>query len=149
MPDSQIETFDLIEALRESCADVGGIALSRGVEFELTCQDGPLDIRGDRLFITEAIKNLIDNALKHGGENLSSVKVEMHEVDGYASITIGDDGKGLSPDQSEAAMGRFSQLDPSDESGLGLAIVASVAERHGGDLVINPAGQGASLTFRI
>lgn len=66
-----------------------------------------------------------------------------------AVVTVSDDGRGLQPEQSEATFGRFSQVRPSDGSGLGLAIAASVAERHGGSLVINKVRAGASLSLCI
>ena len=149
MPDSRKEQFDLTTELQKVCTEIVPWVLSRGVEFELVAADHPLEMKGDRIFIAEAIKNLIDNSLKHGGPELSMITVELQEGDGVALITVRDDGIGLSPDESEAALGRFSQLEPTDGSGLGLAITASVAERHDGSLVINPVDKGASLTLQV
>ena len=79
----------------------------------------------------------------------SSCEKSDHVTESRAAITVRDDGKGLSPDESEAALGRFSQLEPSEGSGLGLAIAASVAARHDGSLLINSVDKGASLTLRL
>lgn len=143
------EQFDLTAELRKICADAGPGVLLRGVDFELAAPDYPIETSGDRVFIAEAIKNLIDNALKHGGDGLTSITVDLQNREGSALITVTDDGKGLSPEDREAALGRFSQVEPTDGSGLGLAIAASVAERHNGSLEINPVENGASLTFRV
>ncbi|GGE62347.1 sensor histidine kinase [Actibacterium pelagium] len=149
MQDGQKEQFDLTVELQKTCAEVGPDVMSRGVEFSLDAPDHPIAISGDRVFIAEAVKNLIHNALKHGGDQLTSISVTLTDIKDAAFITVQDDGKGLSPADSKAALGRFSQVEPSEGSGLGLAIAASVAERHGGALVINKVDRGASLTFSV
>lgn len=149
VPDSQFTRFDINETVQEVCAQIGPELLSQGLEFELSAPDGAVPIKGDQVFISEALKNLIDNAIKHGGATLSMVSVTLRDEDKHIAITVSDDGKGLSPDNAEAALGRFSQVEPSDGSGLGLAIAATVAEQHGGSLTINPVETGASLTMRM
>lgn len=143
------ETFDLGTLTRELCAEIGPSILSRGIDFELIESATALPVNGDRVFVCEAIRNLIDNALKHGGPRLSSISVELGEDVGSARVTVQDDGIGLSPADRDAAFGRFSQITPSTGSGLGLAITASVAERHGGRLEIEPAEIGARISLKI
>lgn len=149
MPDSHRTQFDLAGLLRSIGADVGPEVLSRDIGFELVSPDHPVAMTGDQVFIAEAIKNMIDNALKHGGHKLSFIVVRLREDGNKALITVYDDGKGLTPEESELALERFSQVEPSQGSGLGLAIAAAVAERHGGKLVIDPVEKGASLTLSI
>ncbi|MCB1357595.1 MAG: sensor histidine kinase [Maritimibacter sp.] len=143
------ETFDLGTLTRELCAEIGPSILSRGIDFELIESATVLPVNGDRVFICEAVRNLIDNALKHGGPRLSSISVELAEGDGSARVTVKDDGIGLSPQDRDAAFGRFSQVKPAAGSGLGLAITASVAERHGGKLQIERVAQGARISLDI
>ncbi|MDP7151135.1 MAG: sensor histidine kinase [Paracoccaceae bacterium] len=138
---------DLREIVETTCADVGARILTQGIDFKVALPNQPIRIDGDRVFLAEAIKNLIDNAAKHGGKNLSAISVSLSRQADHVSVTVSDDGKGLTPDQSKVAFGRFSQVEPSDGSGLGLAIAASVAERHNGSLVINPVEAGASLSL--
>lgn len=138
---------DLREIVETTCADVGARILTQGIDFKVALPNQPIRIDGDRVFLAEAIKNLIDNAAKHGGKNLSAISVSLSRQADHVSVTVSDDGKGLTPDQSTVAFGRFSQVEPSDGSGLGLAIAASVAERHNGSLVINPVETGASLSL--
>ncbi|MEX0348190.1 MAG: sensor histidine kinase [Paracoccaceae bacterium] len=142
-----LEPVDLRDVVQDICAEFGPTILSRGLEFEFNAPDYPINVSGDRLFLTEAIKNLIDNALKHGGPDLTQIAVNITHSNGDAIVTIKDDGKGLKPEQSETAFGRFSQVEPSDGSGLGLAIAMSVAERHGGRLVIDRVTKGASISL--
>ena len=146
---ASFETFDLCLLIQETCADMGPILLSQGFDFEMSTPDGAVDVHGDRMFVGEAIKNLIDNALKHGGANMSTIKVQLSHTAGLAQVTVSDDGKGIPNDQREAAFRRFSQVGPSEGSGLGLAIAGSVAERHNGTLRINSVDAGASLTLSL
>ncbi|SLN35557.1 Sensor protein QseC [Falsiruegeria litorea R37] len=143
------QSFDLTLLVRQTCADMGPIVLKEDIDFGVSVPDAPVVVQGDPLFVTEAIKNLIDNALKHGGKTLSVIKVALTCHDGIAQITVEDNGKGLIPEQADAAFRRFSQIEPSEGSGLGLAIVSSVAERHGGHLSINRVLRGASLTLSL
>lgn len=147
--DLNMEAFDLSESIRDVCAETGPAVLARGIDFSLNGGHAPITIAGDRVFVEEAVKNLINNALKHGGPNLSSIMVTVSTTADQARINVRDDGRGLKPEQAAVAFGRFSQVEPSDGSGLGLAIAMSVAERHGGTLVIDPADRGASLTLSL
>ncbi len=143
------DDIDLHKLVQDTCADMAPQVLSRGIGFELITPDHSVLIRGHAVFLSEALKNLIDNAQKHGGSNLSKITILLSIQGKSACITVADDGTGLTPDQSTAAFGRFSQIEPSEGSGLGLAIVLSVAERHGGTLSIDPVKRGASLTLSL
>lgn len=145
--DTRFEVFDLNRLVEETCADLAPSILVAGKDFELNLARKPLTVRGDLVFISEAIKNLVDNAMKHGGSDLSRIWVGTEQHGTMAEVTVADDGRGLSPDMAELAFSRFSQVEPSDGSGLGLAIALSVAEQHGGTLRINPSESGASLTI--
>ncbi len=148
-PEAGFERLDLCKVVKLASADMGPQVLSRGVEFELLLPPTPIWVRGNAVFLGEAVKNLIDNALQHGGGKLQSVKVTVSRKGPHAVVTVSDDGTGLSPSDRSAAFGRFSQVGPSQGSGLGLAIVSSVAQQHQGSLDINPAQTGASLSFTL
>ena len=145
----QMEVFDLRSTVESACTEMGVAILARGVEFDVTMPEHPVMISGDRVFLNEAVKNLLDNSLKHGGETLSRISVILLCDAERVRLTVADDGVGLSPDQSDAAFGRFSQLKPSAGSGLGLSIVAAVARRHNGCVSINRVESGASLTLSL
>ena len=145
----QMDEIDFRLVVEEACAEMGVHILAKGIEFEVTMPDAAIMVSGDRVFLTEAIKNLLDNAVKHGGAGLNRISVVLHCDGGSVSLTVTDDGAGLSPDQSEAAFARFSQLEHSEGSGLGLAIVSAVAQRHGGLISINQVEKGASITLEL
>ena len=145
----QMEKIDFRSVVEEACAEMGVHILARGIEFEVTMLDSPITVAGDRVFLSEAIKNLLDNALKHGGAELTRISVVLQSARDTVRLTVADDGAGLTPDQSDAVFSRFSQLEPSEGSGLGLSIVSAVARRHGGQVSIDPALAGASLTLEL
>nr|WP_174826731.1 sensor histidine kinase [Ruegeria arenilitoris] len=145
----QMEKIDFRAVVEEACAEMGVHILAKGVEFEVTMPDTSIMVAGDRVFLAEAIKNLLDNSMKHGGTKLSIISVVLQCDQDTIRLTVTDDGIGLTPDQSDTAFSRFSQLEPSDGSGLGLSIVSAVARRHGGQILINPAVKGASLTLEL
>lgn len=84
-----------------------------------------------------------------GGAALSKITIETSRDGPMATVTVCDDGVGLSPDDTEVAFSRFSQIEPTEGSGLGLAIASSVATRHGGDLRIGAVKRGVSLILAL
>jgi signal transduction histidine kinase len=91
---------------------------------------GELAVRGDRLRLEQALGSLVDNALRHGGGN---VTVSARSENGSVELHVEDSGPGLPADFAPHAFERFSRAVPNgDGSGLGLAIVAAIARAHGG-----------------
>ena len=101
------------------------------------------------MLVAEALKNLVENARRHGGPDLSRIEVEIARCNGLAEVTVSNDGAALTPDDESLVFSRFGQKSPGSGSGLGLSIVKSVAERHGGGLRVNDVGAGASLTLSL
>ncbi|QFT74076.1 Sensor protein QseC [Ruegeria sp. THAF33] len=145
----QMEKIDFRLVVEEASAEMGVHILANGIDFEVTMPESAIMVTGDRVFLTEAIKNLLDNAVKHGGAKLSRISIVLFCDGGNVNLTVADDGTGLSPAQSEAAFSRFSQLEYSEGSGLGLSIVSAVAKRHGGVVAINQVEKGASVTLEL
>ncbi len=145
----QMVEIDFRSVVEEACAEMGVHILAKGIEFDVTMPETAVIVSGDQVFLTEALKNLLDNAVKHGGAKLSRISVVLRSDGGNVRLTVADDGAGLSPDQSEAAFSRFSQLEYSEGSGLGLSIVSAVAQRHDGSVLINQVERGASVTLEL
>lgn len=147
-PLSKQETFVLGPALAEW---VGDFRQHRESDVEICCEsdDAETVINADSTMLREAVFNLVDNALRHGGPDLGSITVSATCVNGHAEITVGDDGKGIAPGDIETATERFSQLSPTSGSGLGLPIVQAVAESHGGRFEVNPRQPGLEVKILI
>ena len=141
--------FELNDLAQTVCADLGPEVLRRDLAFifEPCAQDLP--VRGDPVLMGEAVGNLIDNALRHGGASLGRISVSTGLRDGKALLSVSDDGCGLRPEASERAFQRFGQLSPSDGSGLGLAIVKEVVTAHGGSVSVDRVAQGTRLTLTL
>lgn len=96
---------------------------------------------GDRTRVARAVRNLLDNAVVHGG---GEIEVEV----GAAGLTVRDHGDGLDPSLGPRAFDRFTRgPDTGDRpgSGLGLAIVRQVAESHGGCVEASDAPGGGTV----
>ncbi len=99
-------------------------------------------VNGDALLLREAIKNLIDNALKYGGPG--DLQVALTADRKCFVLTIADHGPGIAPADAERVFERFARGEgaAAGGAGLGLAIVKRVVDSHGGhiDLSNRPSG---------
>jgi signal transduction histidine kinase len=124
---------DLVRALTK-------IYASRGVTIDRDCPEG-LSFRGDRSDFEEMVGNLLDNACKWA-EREVSVTVASHKP-GRLTVTVTDDGPGLTPEQAQRVLEKGERLDESKPgSGLGLGIVKEIAALYGGTLVLGRAASG-------
>jgi two-component system OmpR family sensor kinase len=91
-----------------------------------------LRIEGDRLRLEQALANLVDNALRHGGDEIA---LNAQTANGCVELHVSDNGDGLPETFLPRAFERFSRADAARSgagSGLGLSIVKTIAESHGG-----------------
>ena len=109
-----------------------------------------LSVEGDRLRLEQALTNLVENAIEHGG---GEVIVRASETDGELAIHVEDRGPGFAPDFIGLAFERFSRGDLSrggDSTGLGLAIVEAIARAHRGSAhAANRDGAGADVWMEL
>jgi len=93
------------------------------------------EVMADRLSILRIIRNLVDNALKHGGDELSEVGIEYEGSDEFHILSVSNDGVPIKLEDPAKIFGPFQRDDTSsgvEGTGLGLAIVKELAEEHGG-----------------
>ena len=101
--------------------------------------------------IIRVVRNLVDNAIKYGGDDLREIKIGYKESDETHIISVTDDGVGLKVEDSEEIFELFKRKKTSkgiQGTGLGLAIVKEIVERHGGKVWIEP-GTKKGTTFSI
>jgi PAS domain S-box-containing protein len=101
--------------------------------------ESELEIRADRLSILRIFRNLIDNALKYGGDSLTRISIGYEDSEKFHIFFVSDNGKGLKDSDSEKIFGLFQRNETSrgvEGAGLGLTIVKEIAEQHGGKVWI-------------
>ena len=143
--------LDFAELLRDVVNALEPKAKGKGVKLNISGKS--LKLQGDREKLFEAFSALLDNAIVY---NRSGGRVEMDtaEVDGGAIITITDTGIGIPSDELDKVFDRFYRADKSrgivEGSGLGLSIVKSIIEAHGGRIdVESEEGKGSSFTIYL
>jgi len=123
--------------------------LPDSIEFltEVSIEDAR--VRGDPTMLKEAVANLINNAVAHGGKDLRSVKLGVRRDANNAILFVNDDGIGIPEGEIQTAITRFAQIGPSEGSGLGLSIVERIVEGHGGSLEIFDAKPGLNVNLNL
>ena len=134
--------------------EVAGLLLQQGVEVRggvlAVVESKPLTIEGDADLMAQAVANLIENAMTHGGGSpriTLSVRSDMKTWE----IAVSDNGPGIAEADRDKVLEPFARLDASRStpgSGLGLAIVAAVARLHGASIAMEDAGPGLRVVLR-
>ena len=145
----QGRAFDLIDVARDVVARNSGKVSASGVILESALGDSPLSLHGEEVLLAEAVENLVDNALKHGGPSLSRIRVETGCDRDCVRLSISDDGRGIEMADRRRVFERFRQTTPGQGSGLGLSIVETVARSHGGTVDIEDVPVGTRITMRF
>jgi signal transduction histidine kinase len=136
-PRMLVDLGALVESVCENASDAGGavsVSAPRGVD--VTCRPNA---------ISRAVANLVDNAVKYGGNARTTLDLAL----GRAIITIDDDGPGIPPDERERVFAPFDRIEGSRNRdtggvGLGLAVARTIAREHGGDIML-AATEGGGL----
>jgi K+-sensing histidine kinase KdpD len=108
-------------------------------------------INADRLSLIRVLRNLVDNALKYGGESLSEIRIGYAEDRDFHILSVTDDGVGMQKEDSAKVFEIFQRQKTSkgtEGTGLGLAIIKVIAERHRGGVRMEP-GAEKGLTFYV
>jgi signal transduction histidine kinase len=127
------EAVDLPTAVEEAIDMIGPAAAAKQIQIGTALQDA--QVTGDRVLLERMVSNLIDNAVTHNvidGWVVASTRIEA----GIAELTVSNGGEHIPADQATGLFEPFRRLSgrTGDRagSGLGLSIVASVANAHGG-----------------
>lgn len=142
MPQTELQ-LDVLAA--EVCADQGAAALEKNITLELEAPQ-PVVIHGNEAMLRALLRNLIDNAVRYTPAN-GKISVGVTAK----SLTVSDSGPGIPAAQREAALRRLHRLagQEIEGSGLGLSIVARIAELHGASLELADGIGNPGLTVRV
>lgn len=145
------ERFDLADAVRRSAHWVEKAAPAH-VQLLLDAPDAPVMLCGAAGRIQQVLINLVQNAVDATAHHPAPrVSVRLTEADGWATVTVADNGPGLSPDVQQRLFEPFFTTKPVGEgTGLGLSISFGIVEQHGGQLLADNAPEGgARFTLRL
>jgi signal transduction histidine kinase len=131
-------------AIEDSVELVISTAESTKVRVEILCDDTIGSIHADERRIKQILFNLLTNALRFTGPG-GHVRVEAKKADGVIQLSVSDTGKGIPQSRQASAFDSFTSSD-NRGAGLGLALVRSFVELHGGWVAMKSApGAGASV----
>lgn len=146
-----IESVDISELLRMIQEEFSARLNIRCIEWLVPV--GALVIRADRMSMIRAFRNFVDNSLKYGGERLNKIWIDYEETDTFHVFSFNDNGKGMKELDAENVFMAFQRNETSrgiEGTGLGLAIIKEIAERHGGNVWIEPRpDRGTSFFLSI
>ena len=106
-------------------------------------------VRADRVRLEQALGNLVDNALRYGD---GRIRLRAASVNGRVELHVEDEGRGFPPAFLAHAFERFSRADSARErggAGLGLSIVRTIAEAHGGSADAANGAGGADVWLAV
>jgi len=137
--------FDARKAAEKIAAFYQTVADDRHVSISCT---GDGYIYADPNLFERALGNLLDNALRFTPEN-GSIQISLSEHDAYLEVAVSDNGCGIAPEHLPRVFDRFYRAESSrgsDGAGLGLALVKSIVELHGGSATIHSnLGHGTTV----
>jgi K+-sensing histidine kinase KdpD len=143
------ERTNVKEILRQIRDDFSPLLKARNVRW--TEPESLPEIMVNQLAMTRVFRNLIDNALKHGGDKLTKIDIEYGHDPHFHIISFTNDGTTMKKKDSELVFDMFRRLPQAkvvDGSGLGLAIVKEIVEKHGGKVWLE-SGRKKETTFYV
>jgi two-component system OmpR family sensor kinase len=144
------EPVDLRDVVAESVETARTLEPERRID----CRVEDATVLGDRDRLRQVVDNLLSNVRAHADQD-AAIDVMLTSANGSALLSVADSGPGMTSEQVEQVFERFYRADPSRAraaggAGLGLSIVAAVAEAHGGRVsAASPEGSGAVFTVEL
>jgi two-component system phosphate regulon sensor histidine kinase PhoR len=148
---------NLAEVLASDIAAMAPLVGEKADRISVLAPEGGLEVPGDGDQLIQVFRNLIENALKYGGDG--PVEVKIAAVDRFAGVAgpavridVCDHGPGIAPEHLPRLTERFYRVDDHRSrelggTGLGLAIVKHIVNRHRGRLLVfSDLGQGSTFS---
>ena len=142
----------LEELVDEVFCDLDPVAEKAGISIHFNYsanQDSHTDVTGSYVLLYRAVYNLVENAIKYNRPH-GSVSVYVKQENGQAMVLVTDTGIGISPENQKKIFDPFFRVDKSRSramggAGLGLALVDSIAQEHGGSVKVLESNEKGSI----
>jgi signal transduction histidine kinase len=135
--------------LEEVLANLAGSIRERGAQIH---REQLPNVTGNARQLVQLFQNLVSNALKYQRPGAGpEVRISAETRDDQVTVTISDNGIGIDPEHHDRVFKLFQRLHTQGEykgTGVGLAVVRRIVERHGGEIFLESA-KGAGATFRV
>jgi two-component system phosphate regulon sensor histidine kinase PhoR len=151
--------LDLAPIVRQVADGLQTLARDRDVVIKVAAPPDALIVLGDRDELIRALENLVENALKYGAAgkrvDITLARSQTRAGTPEARLAVRDYGPGIAPEHLPRLTERFYRVDVADSraqggTGLGLALVKHVLNRHGGRLSVDSTpGAGATFTMHL
>ena len=127
---------DVNAAVQDVTARLAPKVLDSDVEFTVNLASSIIKAEFDPTLLNEAITNLIENALQHGGTALSEIVITVTGDNRFVAIIVENNGQRMEEGEIYSCFERFSQIGENPGSGLGLAMVHEIAKIHNGAITV-------------
>ncbi|MBO0904285.1 HAMP domain-containing sensor histidine kinase [Jiella sonneratiae] len=147
---SRFRPLDLRAVVRRTAEVYEEVAADAGHRLDIA-ELGAAHVEGDEELLTQLLANLIENAINHVPPP-GRIAISLHASDGVARLDVADDGPGVPDGERAKIFQRLYRLDQSRTtpgSGLGLALVAAIAELHGGSAEALDAAPGLRVRVTL
>jgi PAS domain S-box-containing protein len=147
------EPLDLCAVVRQVEARARDLAQGRSIELDLDLPAEPVTVAGDQASLERLLLNLVSNAVKFSESG--TVRVAVADAEPDAVLQVSDEGFGMTEDEISQAFTpfyrtRIAAVRAIQGSGLGLSVVARIAEQHSGQVALDSTpGAGTTVTVRL
>jgi signal transduction histidine kinase/CheY-like chemotaxis protein len=145
--------LDVKDIVRDAVEQVAPLVAARGHTLALDLAPGATFVLGDRKRLVQVVSNILNNAAKYTREG-GTIRVTVAVDDAHVTVSVADNGVGMTPDVAARAFDLFAQAERTPDRstgglGLGLALVKSLVELHGGTVSCASPGLGQGSTFGV
>ena len=149
----QPETIDLASVVSRAVETSRPLIEAQNHSLSISLPTSPVRVRGDRARLTQMVANLLNNAAKYQNER-GRIELSVEREDRHAVIQVRDAGVGIAPEMLSEIFELFAQGERSpdrarDGLGIGLSLVRTVVELHGGEVSGASEGLGRGSTFTV
>lgn len=149
------QRVELHAYLEDYLQDAAAFHRESGLEVSLE-GEGPLWVELDRMMFRQVLENLVDNAVRYRAEGPPKIRVEVVQLDGKIEIRVSDQGIGVPPVELPKLFDRFYRIERSEPprrgrkgTGIGLYVVRTIVQAHGGRVGARSEGPGKGTTIWI